>query len=217
MKILAILGSPRGGRSQTRVLAEAVLEGAREQGAEIDVVDLSEVRVEFCQACEMCHKTPRCPLDDAGCRIIERMVAADGMVLASPVYLNLVTAQMKTLLDRTSQMIHCLRLTDKYLVGVTTSGGGGGEEAQAFLRKYALTVGAQFVGGVDATTPFKEPDLAAAKKLGEALAVSIRDQTCDPAQLFAIEEQKKRFGHLIGTHRDSWAYEYKYWQEKGWL
>ena len=217
MKILAILGSPRGKRSQTRVLTDAVMTGAREQGADLDVVDLSEEGVEFCMACEMCHKTPRCPLDDAGCRIIERMLAADGILLASPVYLNHVTAQMKTLLDRTSQMIHCLRLTDKYLACVTTSGGGGGADAQSFMRKYALTVGAQFVGGVDATNPFKETDFAAALKLGAMLATSIRDQACDPAQLFAIEEQKKRFGYLIDTHRDSWEYEYRYWKEKGWL
>ena len=99
------------------------------------------------------------------------MLAADGIVLASPVYLNQVTAQMKTLLDRTSHFIHCLRLTDKYLAAVTTSGGGGGADAQAFLRKYAVAVGAQFAGGVDASVPVREADLAAARKLGVALAV----------------------------------------------
>ncbi len=217
MKVLAILGSPRGGRSQTRVLAEAVLAGVRDQGAETAVIDLSVTRVEFCTACEACHKGPRCPLDDAGCEILEQMLSADGIVLASPVYLNQVTAQMKTLLDRTTQYIHCLRLMDKYLAAVTTSGGGGGAETQAFLRRYAMTVGAQVVGGVDASLPLKDADLAVARKLGVDLAVSIRDQTCDPAQLFAIEEQKKHFGRLIGARRDSWAYEYKYWQDKGWL
>jgi len=217
MKVLAILGSPRGARSQTRVLTEAVLAGAEEQGAETEVMDLATTRVEFCTACEACHKSPRCPLDDAGCQILEQMLAADGIVLASPVYLNQVTAQMKTLLDRTSHFIHCLRLTDKYLAAVTTSGGGGGADAQAFLRKYAVAVGAQFAGGVDASVPVREADLAAARKLGVALAVSIRDQTCDPAQLFAIEEHKKRFGRIVGSRRDSWAYEYKYWQDKGWL
>ena len=217
MKVLAILGSPRGTHSQTRMLADAVLAGAKEQGAEIGAVDLSEKRVEFCRACEACHKSPRCPLDDAGCQILEQMLASDGIVLASPVYLNQVTAQMKTLLDRTSHFVHCLRLMDKYLAAVTTSGGGGGSETQDFLRKYALLVGAQFAGGVDASVPIKEVDLAAARKLGATLAASIRDQTRDPAQLFAIEEQKKRFGRIIGLRREKWAYEYTYWRDKGWL
>lgn len=217
MKILGILGSPRGARSQTRLLAEAVLTGAREQGAAIEVADLASVPLEFCTACDGCHKGSECPLDDAGCRVIEQMLSADGIVLASPVYLNQVTAQLKTLLDRTSHFIHCLRLMDKYLAAVTTSGGGGGAETQEFLRRYAVTVGAQFVGGVDASVPLQEADFAAARKLGASLAANIRDQSRDPAQLFAIEEQKKRFSRIIGANRDRWLYEHKYWQNKGWL
>jgi len=217
MKILAILGSPRGARSQTTVLAEAVLAGVREQGGEPEIVDLSTTRLEFCSACDTCHKSPKCALDDAGCAILEQMLNADGIVLASPVYLNQVTAQLKTLLDRTSHFIHCLRLMDKYIAAVTTSGGGGGADAQVFLKRYAQSVGAQFVGGVDANMPLKAADFAAAQKLGATLAISIRDQTCDPAQMYAIEEQKKRFGHLINVHRESWPHEYKYWQKKGWL
>lgn len=217
MKILAIIGSPRGERSQTRALTEAVLEGARGQGGTVERVDLSVAGVEFCTACELCHKAPHCPLEDAGCSILERMLAADGIVLASPVYLNQVTAQMKTLLDRSSHFIHCLRLIDKYLVAVTTSGGGGGAETQEYLRRYAITTGAQFVGGVDASAPLQEADLAAARKLGAALAASIRDQTRDLAQIFAIEEQKKRFARVIDAHRDRWPYEYRFWQDKDWL
>ena len=217
MKVLAIVGSPRGERSQTRTLTEAVLAGVQNEGGETELLDLAVTRVEFCKACEACHKGPHCPLEDGGCRVLDKMLAADGIVLASPVYLDQVTAQLKAMLDRTSQFIHCLRLMDKYLAAVTTSGGGGGAAAQSFLRKYALMGGAQFVGGVDAGVPLKQVDVDAARTLGETLAVSIRDQTCDPAQLFAIEEQKKRFGRLIGVHRDSWSHEYKYWQGKGWL
>ncbi len=217
MKILAILGSPRGGRSQTRLMAEAVLAAAQKLGAQTAVVDLGTTPPVFCKACEACHQGPKCPLDDAGCRILEQMLSADGIVLASPVYLNQVTAQMKTLLDRTGHFIHCLRLSDKYLAAVTTSGGGGGAETQTFLRNYARMVGAQFVGGVDASVPLTDADMAAAQKLGASLAASIRDQTRDPAQVFAIEEQKKRFAQIIGFHKDHWTYEYRYWQEQGWL
>jgi len=217
MKILAILGSPRGGRSQTRLMAEVVLAAAQKLGAQTAIVDLATTPPVFCKACEACHQGPKCPLDDAGCRILEQMLSADGIVLASPVYLNQVTAQLKTLLDRTSHFIHCLRLSDKYLAAVTTSGGGGGSDAQAFLRKYATSVGAQFVGGVDASVPLHDADFAAAEKLGASLATSILDQTRDPAQVFAIEEHKKRFAHIIGFHKDRWSHEYRYWQERGWL
>ncbi len=217
MKVLIILGSPRGARSQTRVLAEAVLAGARAAGAEVDELDLAGKRVDFCVACDACHKGPRCPLPDDCREILDGMLAADGIVLASPVYLNQVTAQMKALLDRSTQFIHCLRLMDKYLAAVTTSGGGGGTETQEFLRRYAMTVGAQCVGGVDARVPLAETDLAAARKLGATLVEAIRNQTKDPAQIFAIEEQKKRFGRVIDAHKTDWGYEHDYWRKKGWL
>lgn len=217
MKVLMILGSPRGARSQTRVLAEAVLAGARESGARTDAVDLAGKRVDFCMACDACHKGPLCPLHDDCREILDRMLAADGIVLASPVYLNQVTAQMKALLDRTSQFIHCLRLMDKYVAAATTHGGGGGAETQAFLKRYAVTVGAQFIGGVDARVPLAETDLAAARKLGAALVIAIRNQTRDAAQIFAIEEQKKRFGRIIDAHQADWGYEHDYWRKKGWL
>ncbi|MEI8140285.1 MAG: NAD(P)H-dependent oxidoreductase [bacterium] len=63
-----------------------------------------------------------------------QMLEADGIVLASPVYLDHVTAQMKALLDRTSHFVHCLRLTGKYMAALTTSGGGGGEATMAFMK-----------------------------------------------------------------------------------
>jgi multimeric flavodoxin WrbA len=217
MKVLGILGSPRGTRSQTRVLAQAVLEGAMSQGAAVEVVDLASERVDFCTACDACHAGPACVRQDGGCRILEQMLAADGIVLATPVYLNQVTAQMKALLDRTGQFIHCLRLMDKHLAGVTTSGGGGGAETLAFLRKYATLVGAQFSGSVDAAVPLRCPDLAAGRALGVKLATDIRDRVIDPAQAFAIEAHKQHFGRIIEHNQERWGFEHRYWREKGWL
>jgi len=135
MKVLAIGGSPRGLKSQTNRLTEALLAAAKEKGAETDFIDLGQAKLKFCGACEACHRGPKCVLDDDGNGIMDRMLEADGIVLATPVYLDQVTAQMKTLLDRTSHFVHCLRLTGKYLAVVTTSGGGGGEATAAFLKR----------------------------------------------------------------------------------
>ena len=112
----------------------------------VEFVDLGKARIGFCQACEVCHQGPNCVLNDDTKGILQRMLEADAIVLASPVYLDHVTAQMKALLDRSSHFIHCLRLMGKYMAAVTTSGGGSGEATAAFLRKYAVTVGSQFVG-----------------------------------------------------------------------
>jgi len=209
MRIIALCGSPRGQKSQTRALTENLLEAARAKGASTEFVDLHKVRIGFCQACEACHQGPDCVLNDDGRRVLEKVLAAEGLVLATPVYLNQVTAQMKAILDRTSHFVHCLRLMGKYAVAVTTSGGGGGGNVQAYLRNYSHTVGAQFVGGVDAQVPLKDSDSAAAAKLGETLVAAIRDATVYPDQMTIIEEKKRVFGHV--------PYEHNYWHERGWL
>ena len=217
MKILALSGSPRGQKSQTRVLAEKVLEAARAKGAEVEFVDLAKARIGFCQACEVCHQGPDCVLQDDGKAILRKMLAADGLILASPVYLNQVTAQMKALLDRTSHFIHCMRLMGRYAAAVTTSGGGGGADVQQFLQNYGYLVGAQFVGGVDARMPLKDADFNAAAALGEALVTAIRDGKIYPDQVQIIEERKRYFARLMAQRKEQWPYEYEYWRAQGWL
>ncbi|MDK2858518.1 MAG: hypothetical protein PWQ89_1637 [Verrucomicrobiota bacterium] len=217
MKILAICGSPRGKKSQTKALTEKLLEGATTAGAAVELVDLSKMRIEFCLGCEKCHEGGDCILNDDGQAILAKILEADGLVLASPVYLNHVTAQMKALLDRTSHFVHCLRLMGRYMAAVTTSGGGGGAEVHAWLRNYSATVGAQCVGGVDADVPLQDSDFAGAVTLGKELVSAIQENKAYPDQLQIIEAQKKRFGQLIARHKDQWPYEHEYWRNKGWL
>jgi hypothetical protein len=105
----------------------------------------------------------------------------------------------------------------KYLAAVTTSGGGMGADVCAYLKAYAITVGAQFVGSVNARAPVGEADVAAARELGAAIGTAILDQRIYPEQQRAIEAQKQRFGQLIAQHKDHWPYEHKYWKDHGWL
>ena len=217
MKILAICGSPRGNKSQTKVLAREVLKAAQAQGADVDMTDLSEARIEFCHACEACHQKPGCVIDDDANTILAKVLNADGLVLASPVYLNQVTAQLKAVLDRSSHFVHCMRLIGKYLAVVTTSGGGGGTQVQAYLRNYGNTVGAQCVGGVDARSPLKPADIAAAAALGKALVAAIQKKQQYPDQIKSIELQKQYFRKLITLRKDEWPYEYQFWRDQDWL
>lgn len=217
MKVLAIGGSPRGVKSQTHALAGTLLAEAKTKGAAIDFIDLGKARIGFCQACEACHQGPDCVLNDDGGGILRQMLAADAIVLASPVYLDGVTAQMKALLDRTSHFIHCLRLSGKYLGVITTSGGGGGEATTAFLKRYAVTVGAQFVGNVDARVPLKDADFDAVRDLAGSLMAAVAERKEWPDQVQAIVAQRQHFGRIITFHKAQWPFEHKYWQDKGWL
>lgn len=217
MKIVAICGSPRGKRSQTRMLTERLLGAAESDGAATELLDLSRSRVEFCRACETCHQRAGCAVRDDVPAILQKMLEADAVVFASPVYLSQVTAQLKAVLDRTSHFVHCLRLRNKYAACVVTCGGGGCQETKAFLRSYAFSVGAQFVGGVEASMPVTDLHVAQAEKLGHALANAVRQKKQYPVQLRIIEERRRYFGHLVRLRRDAWPYEFEYWRKQGWM
>lgn len=127
MKILGICGSPRGNKSQTKKLLIKFIEKCEKLNAETEIIDLSKYKVNFCYACEICHKEEKCPLNDDRNLIVEKMLLSDGIVFASPVYIDNVSAQIKALFDRTSHFIHCLRLFGKYTCGIVTSGSGKGD------------------------------------------------------------------------------------------
>src|SRR5208337_3670413 len=100
MKILAIHGSPRTIRSNTRRLAGFVLEGAADTGAEAEVIDLAEYRIIPCTACEACTLNGICVNDDDVPALVARMNEADAIVFGSPVYIDNITGQMKVFFDR---------------------------------------------------------------------------------------------------------------------
>ena len=103
MHILALNGSPRKG-GNTQVLLEAVLDGIRGPGNEIEVFRLNDLNYRACQNCGGCTKTGKCVLDDDMSPLYEKLLAADGIVVASPIYFYGVSAQTKTFLDRLQAM-----------------------------------------------------------------------------------------------------------------
>ena len=99
MNVLAISASPRiGGNSD--VLCDRFLEGAKETGHEIEKIRLSEKNISPCVACYGCMKTHTCVKQDDMAEIQQKMVDADVIVLATPVYFYCMDAQMKMMIDR---------------------------------------------------------------------------------------------------------------------
>jgi len=217
MKLLLISASPRMEKSQTFILAKAVLNGceARETS---EVIHLFKYRIEFCRHCECCHrKILHCPLKDDAYKILKMMLDADGIILATPNYINQVTGMMKTLFDRSSHFIHCLRLMGKYMVGVVSSGSGEDKDVLSYLKYYANTCGAYYVGSISARSPVSEEVISDAIKLGRKLCDAIKGKKEFPSQKKVIEDRKKHFGKLIQVRKDDWEEEYRYWVDKGWI
>ncbi len=102
MKILAINGSPRGETSNTHTILTAFLKGAAAAGAETETVLLAKNTIHPCQGCWACWiKTPgRCIQNDDMESLLSKMWQCDLLILASPLYVDCVSAQLKTFMDR---------------------------------------------------------------------------------------------------------------------
>ena len=98
--ILVISASPRkGGNSD--ILCDEFIRGAQETGNKTEKIFLGDKKIGFCTACDYCQANGgECIQDDDMAEILEKLISADVIVLATPVYFYTLNAQMKTLIDR---------------------------------------------------------------------------------------------------------------------
>ena len=98
-KVLVISSSYRTKGNSAR-LAEEFAKGAAEAGNEVEFISLHDKKIGFCRGCLVCQKTKKCVISDDADMIREKMLHADVLVFATPVYYYGVSGQLKTLLDR---------------------------------------------------------------------------------------------------------------------
>lgn len=108
MKILAIQGSPRPKVSNTEVLLQEFLKGARSAGAETETVYLQGKNIHPCVGCFTCWvKTPGiCSIKDDGIEIARKFIASDQVIMASPLIMGFVSALLKNAFDRNIPLVH---------------------------------------------------------------------------------------------------------------
>lgn len=98
-KVLIISSSPRkGGNSD--LLCDEFARGAAETGHEVEKIRLAEKKVGYCTGCYACRKLKKCAQNDDANDLVEKMLSADVIVLATPVYFYSMDAQLKALIDR---------------------------------------------------------------------------------------------------------------------
>jgi len=99
MKIVGIVGSPRkGGNAET--LARLALEEVRKEGLDTELVSLAGKNIAPCDGCMACRETGKCHIHDDFEMIFNKMVEADGVILATPVYFGAATPQMASFISR---------------------------------------------------------------------------------------------------------------------
>jgi len=134
MKVLTVLGS-RNPSGQTARAAGALREGVESGGSRVEQVFLPEMAIERCRQCEddgwgSCRAEGKCAIEDDFAGLVDKMAAADAVVLATPVYYGDLSESMRAFLDRLRRT--CThqagkeKIEGKPAVGICVAGGGGG-------------------------------------------------------------------------------------------
>lgn len=148
--ILILSGSPRkGGNSD--LLCDEFMRGAQEAGHHVEKIRVSKKKIAPCSACYYCRQSGGvCAHKDDMAEVLQKMIDADVIVLASPVYFYSIDAQLKVVIDRT--VARWLEVENKefyYIVTMADEELESADTTLACFRGYAECVkGAREMGVV---------------------------------------------------------------------
>jgi len=176
-KVIVISASLRHG-SNSDMLADQFVEGAKAAGNDVEKITLAGKNIQFCKGCLGCHKLGRCVINDDVNDIMSKVIKADVVCWATPIYYYEMSGQMKTLIDRMNAM--CGRdyaFRDVYLL---TTAADDDEQtpkrAETGLRGWiacypeSRLAGTVFCGGVNEPHAIKgNPKLQEAFELGNSV------------------------------------------------
>lgn len=230
MKILVLTGSYRrnGNTDQiTGLIKEHLQQEARRQQVllEIETIYLGQQHLQFCRGCRICYNRgeEHCPIQDDLLAIKARMAAADGIILASPVYVDDVSGIMKTFIDRLCHVCHRPQFAGKvaYLVATTGSSRTGKtlETMSMALRTWGFHIAGQSgykMGALmkreETQARFEAQADRAAKQLFTALSrQTYRRPAFFELMMFKIQQMSWKTKGEPGT------VDYRYWEQQGWF
>ncbi len=230
MKILVLMGSYRrnGNTDQITGLIKTHLQQEAEQRGtplEIETVYLGQQDLRFCRGCRICYERgeENCPNRDDLLSIKAKILAAEGVIFASPVYVDDVSGIMKTFIDRLCHVCHRPEFTGKvaYLVATTGSSRSGKtlDTMKMAARTWGMYVAGQSGYKMGALMKKQETrgrfDLRAswdARRLFAAIERrSFRKPGFYSLMVFKIQQMSWRAKGVPGT------LDYTYWQQRGWF
>lgn len=103
-KNVLIISSSLRKNSNSEKLADEFMRGAKDAGNNVEKISLAGKTINFCKGCLACQKTQKCVISDDAKDIAEKMLNADVIAFATPVYYYSVSGQLKTMLDRANPL-----------------------------------------------------------------------------------------------------------------
>ncbi len=156
-KNVLIITSSLRKSSNSEMLANAFMRGAEDAGHTVEKISLAGKDIQFCKGCLACQQTQKCVIRDDSVEIVEKMLRADCIAFATPIYYYSVSGQLKTLLDRANPLYSAdYQFRDIYLLATaaedaaeTVSGTVTAIQGWVDCFEHAILKKTVFAGGVN--------------------------------------------------------------------
>jgi len=219
-KVVAINGSPHEGVSNISQMLAMLGKTFEEEGFELEEIFLNRQQIEYCTGCAVCLEKGSCWIKDDHKKVMQQVLDADAVILASPVYFYHVTAQMKTFLDRSLGYGHRPLRTWKPGLSVSVAAAFGEVSVAEYLGRLLHVYGAFQLGQLTALAAGpgqfigKELVEARAADLAHDVARAVREGRRYPATEHNLFYWRL-IGGLVQDNKEFMKADHKYWQEQG--
>jgi multimeric flavodoxin WrbA len=229
VKILLLQSSGRVGGNTSRMVRiaeEALHAEARSSGVVLDteVLDLARLDIGTCRGCRSCFDRGEgtCPLSDELLSVKEKMRAADGLVLAGPVYVDDVNSIMKNWIDRLAHVCHRPEFAGKTAMLLATTGATSARHTLRTMRValwtwgYRVACKAWFATG--ANMPAEDLRVRYSERIRRVAQQLFKDILRRGADrpsflsLMVFRIQQAGWGKAAPGSID-----FSYWKDRGWL
>jgi multimeric flavodoxin WrbA len=154
--VIMLDGSTRKATTHRLLTEIATLLTSRQ--IQVTMISLSDYQIQHCVGCERCiRETSACFQEDDARAILSQLVAADGFVLASPVYIMNVTGKLKSLMDKTASWVHRPPLVAKPVLLAATTAGSGLDQVLDYMEQVTIQWGAHPTGKIGRSATKKHP------------------------------------------------------------
>lgn len=173
-QILILSGSPRkGGNSD--MLCDAFIKGAKEAGHDAEKIYVQDQKIGSCTGCYGCRDSGLCVQQDDMKRILDKLVEADIIVMATPVYFYTMDGQMKTLIDRSLPRYLEIKDKDFYFIATAAAGKGAMERTIDGFRGFTDCLpGAQIKGVIYGAGAWEKGEIQSSKAMEEAYQLGLQ-------------------------------------------
>jgi multimeric flavodoxin WrbA len=203
--VVAINGSPR--KATTFTLLKEISTLLRESQVNVTLLNLGDYKFFECTGCELCiRKTSKCFQNDDTDSILQKLVKADGVILASPVYVMNITGRFKDLIDKTASWIHRPPLVGKPALFAATSAGAGLKGVLDYLEKVAVQWGAHPTNRI-ARSMMNQPSLSFSDVEDFVWHLNNPSKKYSPSlkQLFHFSIQKALALNVLPIDKEYWT------------